>query len=191
MKKAAEFLKQFKGKTVLLLGHKNADPDSVSSVIALSYGLKELGIKTRCGVIESASKVAQKILAELNESVEVDPELNVDLVVLLDMSTEGQLSDFYKNVIQSKAKKIIIDHHAIHDYTIKADFSFIDEKATSTAGLIYDLLSELKINVDEKIAKAILLGIVAETGHLHYATIKDFKIISELMSEFKLDYQWA
>src|SRR3989338_8735628 len=117
MKKAAEFLKQFKGKNVLLLGHKNADPDSVSSVIALSYGLKELGIKTRCGVIESASKVAQKILAELNESVEVDPELNVELIIFLVMSTEGQLSGFYKNVMQSKAKKIIIDNHTINNYT--------------------------------------------------------------------------
>ena len=190
MKKAAEFLKQFKGKNVLLLGHKNADPDSVSSVIALSYGLKELGIKTRCGVIESASKVAQKILAELNESVEVDPELNVDLIILLDMSTEGQLSGFYKNVMQSNAQKMIIDHHAIHDYTMKADFSFIDEKATSTAGLVYDLLLELKVKITKEIAKIILLGIVAETAHLHYATIKDFQLISDLMSKFKLDYQW-
>src|SRR3989344_9655213 len=165
MKKAAEFLKQFKGKNVLLLGHKNADPDSVSSVIALSYGLKELGIKTRCGVIEGASKLAQKILDELNESVEIDPELNVDLIVLLDMSTEGQMSDFYKKIISSKTKKMIIDHHAIHDYTMKADFSFIDEKATSTAGLVYDLLKELKVEITSDIAKTILLGIVAETAH--------------------------
>lgn len=190
MKQIVESLKQFKGKSVLLLGHKNADPDSVCSVIALSHGLTELGYKVRRGVIQGASKISQKILTELNESVEIDPELNVDLIVLLDMSTEGQLSDFYKKVLASKAKKMIIDHHAIHDYTMKADFSFIDEKATSTAGLVYDLLKELKIGITKDIAKTILLGIVAETAHLHYASIKDFQLIADLMSKFNLDYQW-
>ncbi len=190
MKKAADFLKKFKGKKILLLGHKNADPDSVCSVIALSEGLKQIGINSRTGVIESASKIAQKILDELNEQVEINPKLDVDLVVLLDMSTEGQLSDFYKNVINSEAKKMILDHHAVHDYTIKADFSFIDEKVSSTTALVYDLLKELKIKPDEKIAKTILLGMVAETAHLQYASIKDFQIISELMSKFNLDYRW-
>ncbi len=190
MKNIANTLKQFKGKSILLLGHKNADPDSVCSIIALSFGLRQLDFKVRSGVIESASKISQKILDSIDENVEVDPDLNVDLIVMLDMSTEGQLSDFAEKVFSSKAKKMIIDHHRIHDYSLKSDYSFIDEKASSTVELVYDLLKELKIPVDEKIAKAILLGTVAETAHLQYASLKNFEILAELMKKFNIDYQW-
>ena len=190
MKNIGEVIKQFKGKSVLLLGHKNADPDSVCSIIALSIGLKQLGFKVRSGVVESASKISQKILDEIDESIEINPDLKTDLIVMLDMSTEGQLSDFVQEIFSSSAKKMIIDHHAIHDYTLKTDFHFIDEKANSTVELVYDLLNELKVNINEKIAKAILLGTVAETAHLHYASLKNFEIIAELMKKFSIDYQW-
>jgi len=153
MKNIAANLKQFKGKSILLLGHKNADPDSVCSIVALSLGLRQLGYEVRSGVIESASKISQKILNEIGESVEVDPDLSVDLIVMLDMSTEGQLSTFAEKVFSSNAKKMIIDHHTVHDYTLKADFSFIDEESSSTVELVYDLLKELKVKIDEKIAK--------------------------------------
>src|SRR3990167_5240589 len=118
MKNIAANLKQFKGKSILLLGHKNADPDSVCSIVALSLGLRQLGYEVRSGVIESASKISQKILNEIGESVEVDPDLSVDLIVMLDMSTEGQLSTFAEKVFSSNAKKMIIDHHTVHDYTL-------------------------------------------------------------------------
>ena len=152
MKEIADAIKRFKGKSILLLGHKNADPDSVCSIVALSLGLKQLGYNVRSGVIESASKISQKILNEVGEGVEVDPDLNVDLIIMLDMSTEGQLSTFAEKVLASKAKKMIIDHHTVHDYSLKADYSFIDEESSSTVELVYDLLNELKAKIDEKIA---------------------------------------
>jgi len=85
---------------------------------------------------------------------------------------------------------MIIDHHTVHDYTLKADFSFIDEESSSTVELVYDLLKELKVKIDEKIAKSVLLGTVAETAHLQYASLKNFQILSELMEKFSIDYQW-
>lgn len=192
MKKIAASLKDFKAKSILLLGHKNADPDSVCSVVALSLGLKQLGYKTRTGVIESASKLSQKILDAVGEKVEIDPDLeNVDLIIMLDMSTEGQLSKFAEKVFSSKAKKMIIDHHAVHEYSMKADFSLIDEQASSTVELVYDLLNELKIKIDEKIAKLLLLGTVAETAHLQYAGLKNFEILTELMKKFSIEYDWV
>ncbi len=190
MKKLATELKQFKDASILLLGHKNADPDSVCSVVALSLGLEQLGYKTRRGVIESVSKLSQKILDSVNEKVEVDPNLeNVDLIIMLDMSTEGQLSTFAEKLFASKAKKMIIDHHTVHEYSLKADYSFIDEQASSTVELVYDLLNELKSEIDEKIAKLILLGTVAETAHLQYAGLKNFEILTELMKKFNIEYE--
>ena len=191
MKKFAAELKQFKDQSILLLGHKNADPDSACSIVSLSLGLEQLGYKTRRGVIEGASKLSQKILDAVDEKVEVDPNLeNVDLIIMLDMSTEGQLSKFAEQIFASKAKKMIIDHHAVHTYTLKSDFSFIDEQASSTVELVYDLLNELKAKIDEKIAKLILLGTIAETAHLQYAALKNFEILTELMKKFNIEYEW-
>jgi len=82
-------------------------------------------------------------------------------------------------VVQSKAKKMIIDHHAIHDYTMKADFSFIDEKATSTAGLVYDLLLELKAKITKEIAKAI------KEKNIPVANLNVNKILAEKENKFE------
>lgn len=190
MNEIAKVLEKFKEKNILLLGHKNADPDSVCSIIALSLGLEKAGFKVRRGAVEDISKISCKILAELGEQIEINPKLDADLIIMLDLSTEGQLASFAPLIASSKAKKMILDHHTIQDCTLKADFSFIDEKASSTVELAYDLLRELQIGIDEKIAKAILLGIVAETAHLQFASIKNFKILSELMEKFSINYRW-
>ena len=186
MKKLVEVLKKFKGKEALLLAHKNADPDSICSALALYKELEKIGIRTRIGAVESVSSLSKKILEKTKTTVEINPTLDTDLIILLDMSSSGQLGEFYKEIKKSSVYKIVIDHHAIQEDNFKVNLSYIDENAATAVELVYDLLRELKVKISDETAFAILFGTVAETAHLRYAKQKNFKIIADLLEKHNI-----
>ena len=94
------------------------------------------GEPTIPGVAEGASRLSNHILKELNIKVVANPELNADLIVLMDASTPGQLSSFLKKFQSANTKKMIIDHHSKQEESIKTDYKYVDEKASSTSSSV-------------------------------------------------------
>lgn len=174
----AEKLKAVKSRKALVLTHHNADIDAMASAIALAEGLNHIGADAKIGVAESISKAAQK----LSESypVIIDPDCkNFDYVVLVDTSVPEQLASV-KNV----RADFVIDHHPKGKLAEKA-VSYIDENAKSSAQLVYLVMKELKIDIDEKLAKIISAGIVADTAHFRHADSDVFSIMAELTQKIK------
>ncbi len=187
LKELADSLKEFREKEVILLSHKNADPDSFCSALVLYKLLKKIGIKTRLASIESVSALSMNILEGEDIEVEIDPELDSDALILLDVSSEGPLGNFHEEIKKSDIFKIIIDHHPKSGKPVKADKKLIVQSASSTVELVYDLLKELNINLDRRSAFELLYGMIAETAHLRYAKLKNFKMLSELMEKFNIE----
>jgi len=174
----AEKLKAVRNKKVLVLTHHNADIDAAASAIALAEGLKQIGADAKIGVAESVSRAAQK-LAE-GFKIIIDPDCKqFDFVVLVDTSVPEQLASV-KNV----RADFVIDHHPKGRLAEKA-VSYIDENAKSSAQLVYLVLKELKIDIDEKLAKIISAGIVADTAHFRHADSEVFSIMAELTRKIK------
>ncbi len=174
----AEKLKMSKGKKVLVLTHHNADIDAMASAISLDEGLKQAGAETTIGVAESISKAAQK----LSESspVIIDPDCkNFDYVVLVDTSVPEQLAS-----VRNLRADFVIDHHP-EGKLAEGAVSHIDKNAKSSAQLVYSVLKELKIEIDEKLAKIISAGIVADTAHFRHADSEVFSIMAELTQKTK------
>lgn len=188
MKDLAEVFRNLKGKEVLLLAHKNADPDSFCSSLSLFKGLKEIGIETRIGAVESVGSLSKTILEKSGADLEIDPELDSDAVVLLDVSSEGPLGDYFEKLNSSDIYKIIIDHHPSPEEPLEADKKFIDTSSNSTVELVFDLLKELDVNLNEELAFAIIYAMVAETRHLRYAKLKNFKILAELLEKYDINF---
>lgn len=185
-KELADSLKGFKGKEVILLSHKNADPDSFCSALVLYKLLKKIGIQTRLAAVESVSALSKNILEE-DVNLEINPSLDSEALILLDVSSRGPLGNFYKEIRESDIYKIIIDHHPKSGKPVKADKNLILEDASSTVELVYGLLKELDIELDRKTAFELLYGMVAETAHLRYAKLNNFKMLSELMEQFNIE----
>ncbi len=82
--------------SVLILGHPHADPDAVGSVIVLGRILDSIGVEVRTGVPSNVSRLTKSVLDSLDEEIEVDPEPEADVVVVLDTSSLGQLKDTRK-----------------------------------------------------------------------------------------------
>lgn len=174
----AEKLKAVKNKKTLVLTHHNADIDAAASAIALAEGLKQIGAETAIGVSESVSRAAQK-LSE-GYSVLIDPDCkSFDYVILVDTSVPEQLASV-KNV----RADFVIDHHPKGRLAENA-VSYIDENAKSSAQLVYVVLKELKIEIDENLAKIISAGIVADTAHFRHADSEVFSIMAELTQKIR------
>ena len=76
-----------------------------------------------------------------------------------------------------------IDHHL--DNSRFGTFNLVDEKASSTSELIYQLIFELKTTISPAMAVNLYTGIVTDTGSFQYSntTPKCLRIASQLVSE--------
>ncbi|MFH1450949.1 MAG: DHH family phosphoesterase [archaeon] len=187
MEQLADFFKQYSGKKVQLIAHHNADPDAVGSAYALSEALKQLGCETEIGVAESISKLSKQVMEILGADVAISPEINCDLLVLLDISTPGQLSSYAETVNNADVPRVIIDHHAVQGESLSADKKIVDENAKSTTEIIHRLLPLLGVKVTRKMALAIVLGLVTDTAHFRFASIETFELLASLMREHSID----
>ncbi len=174
----AEKLKAVKDKKVLVLTHHNADIDAAASAIALAEGLKQIEAETKAGAAESVSRAAQKLAEGFKIIIDPDCE-QFDFVILVDTSVPEQLASV-KNI----RADFVIDHHPPGWLAEKA-VSYIDESAKSSAQLVYLVLKEMKIDIDEKLAKIISAGIVADTAHFRHADSEVFSIMSELTRKIR------
>lgn len=187
---AVQLLRDSVGKNILLLVHHNADPDAICSAIALSEGLKQLGCENvKIGAVESTNKLSQKILNKLDCEVDKNPSLDVDVIILLDTSTPGQLSEMAEVFQNSKAEKLMIDHHAEGEDKLIVDHKLVDANATSTVELVCGLLKELGTKISDDVAFALCFGLVAETAHLQFATPDNFRLLADLEEAHSITHQ--
>lgn len=170
---------------ILILTHQNADIDALGSAIALKRTINSAypGVEVSIGVPKGASAYSARLLEEFEEEVIVNPALDSDLLFILDTPTLDQLAPLDRDVKTTKAKIAVIDHHASHPHTQElADFYLVEEKASSTAEVLYPILKDIH-PIDDKTGLALLAGIVADSGHFRFATNDTLHAVSQIVAE--------
>ena len=144
-----------------ILTHKLPDGDTLGSAYALGYALKKQGksVKILCHdlIPDKYKFLCNKLDQNMND---FDPEMIISVDVA-DRDLLGDNLEEFKNKID-----ICIDHHISN--CLYATYSFIDQEAAATAEVIYDLICEMKIDIDENIASCIYTGISTDTGCFKY-----------------------
>ncbi|MBU2559446.1 DHH family phosphoesterase [archaeon] len=184
-----EWARGIQGK-VLILSHQNADLDAVCSSIAMKDALGAINpeIEIVIGVPGSISKNAKRMVDDFE--IQINPSLDVELLVILDSSTLEQISPLDGDVKLAK-HVAVIDHHAPHQETQEiSDFYIVDDSASSTAELVFELIVGAGIEISERSRLAILVGILADSARLRLATSKTIQIFARLL-ESGVDYQKA
>lgn len=191
MQPILDYLKNFRGRT-LILAHQNADADAICSAVALKKALQSFNPRASVGIgaARSVSKAAKHILEELGESVEINPPLDAELLILMDTAALQLLAPLDEGFKKSGAKKAVIDHHApSEELQNLADF-YIVKEASSTAEIIYGLAKQMNA-LSEEAAFSILVGILADTGHLKFATPATLQAVNEILTATKASYEKA
>ena len=184
MKELAKYLLDASrlGKRILVLCHRDADPDAVGSTFALAEALKQLGARTSMGSSECVSKVSQALLDALGVEIPLDPSIEADLVVLLDTSSFEHLGKLGERLKQSRVELVVLDHHKpVEEMKHYAKFHVVKEDYTSEAELVLELIERLGAKLTPQMAFGLLAGIISDTGLFRFARNATFEAVYKLL----------
>ncbi len=178
-------LKNFLKGNVLVVASVG-DMDACASFVALRELARKLSPKVRLEFAFSGAlnKEGEKILKLYNFQIKLIEDIpleDFEKLILID-TQPNNIPDYLKN-----KKTIIIDHH--QKAAEIPEGSAFDSEAASTTEIIYSLFKKYKVKLAENIAKAVIFGLIADTGGMRFAKSKTFGLMSEILLEFKLDYQ--
>ena len=162
--------------SIVIFGHLNPDGDCYGSQIALRAILKEQYPNKKIYAVGSGLKSFYRLLGQMDKvSLET---IKTSLAVVLDSNDLPRLEDQRVTKALDFCK---IDHH-IDTFTFKEGPEVINDQATSTSELIYDLAKENNFDIPKVAAMALYLGMFTDTARFQYATdyIKMFKTLEDL-----------
>ncbi|MBI2938653.1 MAG: DHH family phosphoesterase [Thaumarchaeota archaeon] len=171
-------------RRAVILTHKHADVDAYSAAYGVAYLLRRLRKGLRVSVVtpEGLSIPAKRVASEypIRSSEDTGFE-DVDLVVVVDTGNPQLLADLQEPLAKARCLKIFLDHHPLSG-SVKtvADYLLLDESATSTCEIIYDLLVAQNVPVTKAVAQVLLIGILADSRHLKLSTAHTVQAAADL-----------
>ncbi len=187
-----ELLKQYIGEAtnILISGHISPDGDALGSCIALYEFLREQNknvsviVPNRyASTLNCLPSIEAVMVMEEDKPAAVKVMKEADLVFSLDYNTYDRVSAMKPILEQSKARKVLIDHHLYPAPYFDVAFSY--PELSSTSQLLYHVLCAMgyKDSVTKKIAECIYLGMMTDTGNFSYNSNSPeiYTVIGELI----------
>jgi len=167
-----------KAKRILINCHRSPDPDSVGSALSLYLVLKILGKEDVTIICPDEIPFNCKFLTNSNEIKKVNFDeftfSDYDLFIIADSGNWDQVTA-KDNIINSKIRTIVIDHHYTNPKF--GDINILDDKAGSSATVIYNFIDDLSLKIDGVLATSLLTGIIADTLSFQADVIGDKSLL--------------
>lgn len=177
LKQTAKFLK--KHDNYIILTHASPDGDTLGSAYALYYALNETG---KCACVICPDVIPQKYGYFARKTDHIKRENAT--VVAVDVADERLLGAL-KEEFEGKVD-LCIDHHISN--TKFAKNLYLDDTAAATTQCIYELIVQMKVNINDITAKALYTGLVTDTGCFKYANVTDkTHMIAAALYEYNID----
>lgn len=142
---------------IVLLCHINPDGDAIGSTLAMYEALKKLGKEVDI-LIEEPPEVFNYIKSFSN--IRKSSTKKYEVAIILDTASKERVSDS-SNILNNIPKTIVIDHHISN--THYGDYNLV-EKYPACCELVYNLIKEMNITIDEDIATPLITGLLTDTG---------------------------
>lgn len=180
MKNILEYIND--AKTIGIAGHVRPDGDCVGSCLALYLYLKN-NLPDGVTVDLYLEPVAEKFGKYWDTSVmkqENKEGTRYDLFIALDSGSPDRLG-FAEEYFKAASKTLNIDHHISNNKF--AMMNVVEDTASSTCEVLYDLFEDDKIDLDT--AKALYLGIIHDTGVFKHSNTseKTMRIAGKLIAK--------
>ncbi len=176
----------------MITTHSNPDGDAMGSSLGMYRYLKKKG----CEPVVIVPTAYPDFLAWMpgNSEVVVYPKNTersqklideAEIVFCLDFNHLSRTGEMEKPLADSKAKKIVIDHHISPDSF--PDFLFSDVAKSSTSEMVYDFIVSIGDEqlIDREIAECLYTGILTDTGGFQFpiTSAKVHEIASKLVAK--------
>jgi len=177
---------------IVITSHHNPDGDAIGSMLGLYHILTSMGYDSSMVIpndipdflswLPDSSKI---IRHSKNKQAAAEAICNADLIFSLDYNSPSRLEAVKENFDQSKAVKILIDHHPYPEEAFTWILS--ETKASSTAELVYEfaLILNAEMHIGHNAAMCIFTGIMTDTGSFSYACSnpRTFEIAAKLIAK--------
>jgi len=148
-------------RRIALVSHRDPDPDTIGSALALGLGLESLGKRVSWHCADPVPE-QQRFLHGSERFTQEPPPEDVDLVVTVDFGSV----DRAKFALPSRPKLVNIDHHASNDKFGTANL--VDVTAAASAELVSRVIDALGVKWTPEMATAALVGIMTDTGSFQF-----------------------
>ena len=169
----------------ILTAHETPDGDAVGSECALFLALKALGKKA---LLYSSDPIPHKYsflgcadtIVTLKEESQLPKDISDYVLLILDTNDLHNIGVVAELVLPKVKAYFIVDHHESEEDIVEANH--IEESASSTCEILYELFENLGIELTLPIAEALFTGIVYDTGSFIYpkTTTRTFMIAYSL-----------
>ena len=146
---------------IAIVSHRDPDPDTIGSALALGLGLESLGKRVSWHCADPVPD-PQRFLHGSERFVTDPPPRDVDLVVTVDFGSV----DRAKFALPAGPKLVNIDHHASNDHFGTANL--VDVTAAASAELESRVVDALGIAWTPDIATAARVGFMSDTGSFQF-----------------------
>ena len=165
----------------LLTTHEGPDGDALGSLLGMHQILETLGKDSAMFLAakEFPLPIEYRHLPLEGVFHEAPVDLRDRVVIFLDC---GNIDRMPVDFLRDGGKLVVnIDHH--HDNTQFGSLNFVNDKASSTAEIVYELALLLDVKVSASIARALYIGIVTDTGKFMYdnTSARTLEIAAELV----------
>ncbi len=174
---------------VFIVGHNNPDYDAIGSALGIATIVKFLGKDAYIIINDGLSKLdlgVQNILAANSSyhniiTLEDFRKLVDDDSMLITTDVNKKYMVSVRDDLRSFKKVMIIDHHLDDEFTIDADYKYIDVAASSASEIVTRVLKKMNIDYSLKLANALLAGIILDTKRFQKNTsLSTFQATEEL-----------
>lgn len=150
----------------LLTTHEGPDGDALGSLLGMHQILETLGKDSAMFLAAKEFPLPIEYRHLPLEGVFHEPpaDLRDRVVIFLDC---GNIDRMPVDFLRDGGKCVVnIDHH--HDNTEFGSLNFVNDGASSTAEIVYELAMLLDVKISASIARALYIGIVTDTGKFMY-----------------------
>jgi phosphoesterase RecJ-like protein len=170
---------QANAHSIVITAHRSPDGDSIGSSMALYHLLRKWQKNVTVVHPDPAPEFlhwvpSQEVIIDFENQAEKASELLLaaDLIFCLDYNEPSRVGkDMQEVLVQSKAVKVMIDHH-LHPADF-CDFTLSETSACSTCELLFQWLKAIQKEneIDAVIGQCLYLGIMTDTGSFRFPSV--------------------
>lgn len=169
---------------IALVSHIRPDADAVGSILGLGRSLclerRKVHFVLEDGVPENLAFLPG---ADLVLKPGSDPIMDLDVAVALDTATHDRIGEGCQFVLGGARKWINIDHHGSNPAF--GDLHYIDTGSPATGQIIYELLQQQGLPMDDEVRQNLFAAISTDTGSFQFAstTARSHRIAAEMIED--------
>lgn len=146
---------------VLVITHISPDGDAIGSLTAMGLAARQLGKRVTM-VCDDGSPSRFNFLPLVDRiQKHHDVDQAYDLLIALDCGDMGRMGQAFAQMPEPHPPIVNIDHHVTN--TRFGDVNVVDSECNSTTQILYGLLPQLGVRLDDEVATSLLTGIVTDT----------------------------